>query len=135
MVAVPEFVNNQPELPNEKGAEAFQNDAKLDSVNLDNLQDVAFSGMDNSSANALLGSVEIASTAGHPVVRDALARDAEIAKMTTTDECETGLSQEKIAVANLESRVSGTRNAMELAEDKQQADKMLEASTYFANFA
>ncbi len=149
MVAVPEFVNEQPELPNEKGSEAtsLQQDTNFDSVNRGDL-DIAFNGQDDSSANALLGDLKLGdatanpvvnealkdgSGATNPVVREALSTYKDIARVSTTTELEQALSMQRNTIVAMESKVNGQQNVMQLADDKQQADNLLKANSYFAN--
>jgi len=156
-MVVPENPNNQPPEVDPKSAEvtksfqdAVQRGPQVGSNDLKNV----FSGQEDVS-NVLHNRVAIGegnadgsiinpvvdealksgSDAKDPIVGEALNTYKNIAKITTTDELEKALSVQKSTIVAMESRVQGTTSARGLAEDKQQADKMLEANTYFANFA
>jgi hypothetical protein len=161
-MVVPEAPNERPEVPNQQGAEAqavnkAQQDVRSNPVSSNDLNSV-FSGRDDSSAllgdltfnsndaNSAMGDVSTAnpvvnealkdgSNMTNPIVREALNTYREIAKVTTTEELEKSLSMQKNTVVAMENQVNGATNGMQLADDKQQADNLLNANTYLANFA
>lgn len=125
MVAVPEFINPEPENVSPKGAEAtnLQQDTNFDSVNLGDL-DATFSGQDN--AASVFGDLAISSG------DDAGNAFSDINNMTS-EELDVATKEQQAVVAGIENQIAQVTNSAQAAEVQSRAKQLADADAYFAN--